>query len=281
MTIVALEQFDPVPGLMQANTAEILTRANKALGNGANIAVFPELANSGYVTDPDLVKQAAQPLDGPLVAALSSIARQHGGLVATGFCEQDGSDFYNSVVLVGADGPILHYRKLHLFDREKFAFTAGNTLPVAETEFGVIGICVCYDLRFVEVLRILSLKGADIVLAPAAWVGGFDPSVPAVGLTRQAEGAIVQANLDQVAVVAVSQVTDRLRGSVRMLGGSIAVDAFGQVVAGPLSRSLPESVMAEIDIAAGRTARIRSELIQPRSDRRSDVYSLISGEETL
>lgn len=279
MTVVALEQLDVPAGDVAGNTALILARANDALATGADIVVFPELAVSGYVTDRALIEQTSQPLDGPLVAELVALTARHGGLVAAGYCERDSDSYYNSVALVGADGPILNYRKVHLFDAEREFFTSGDSLPVAQTAYGTIGVCVCYDLRFVEVLRILSLRGADIVLAPAAWVGGFDANIPETGLIRQAEAAVIQANLDQVAVVAVSQVSAIERNEVRTLGGSLAVDAFGDIIAGPLSRSEPDSARVAIDVEAGRAAKERSERIRPRADRRTDVYGLQYGEE--
>ena len=279
MTIVALEQIDAPPGEVERNLDQIRARADQSLRDGADIVVFPELAASGYVTDRASIEQTSQPLDGPLVAELVALTTRHGGLVAAGFCERDGDTYYNSVALAGADGPILNYRKIHLFDAEREFFTPGDALPVAKTAYGTIGVCVCYDLRFVEVLRILSLRGADIVLAPAAWVGGFDAQIPPTGLIRQAEAAVIQANLDQVAVVAVSQVSAAERNGVRTLGGSLAVDAYGDIIVGPLSRSAPDSARVTIDIEAGRAARERSERIRPRADRRTDVYGLQYGEE--
>lgn len=279
MTVVALEQLDVPAGDVLGNSALILGRADDALAGGADIVVFPELAVSGYVTTRSAIERTAQPLDGPLIGALSTLTARRGGLVAVGFCESDGDSYYNSVALVGADGPILNYRKVHLFDAEREFFTPGDALPVVETAYGTIGVCVCYDLRFVEVLRILSLRGADIVLAPAAWVGGFDANIPKTGLIRQAEAAVVQANLDQVAVIAVSQVSAHERDGVRTLGGSVAVDAFGDIIAGPLSRLEPDAARVTIDIQAGRAARERSERIRPRRDRRTDVYGLQYGEE--
>lgn len=281
MTAFVLEQTAPVPGRLDANTDHLLERAEDALRRGADVVVFPELAASGYVTGLDAVTSSAQPLDGRLVGSLTELTRRHGGLVAAGYVESSDGAYFNSVALVGVDGPLLNYRKVHLFDLEREAFTAGDDLPVVTTEYGVLGMCVCYDLRFVEVLRSLSLRGADIVLAPAAWTGGFDSAVPATGLVRQAEAAIVQANLDQVAVVAVSQAGVHPEHGVVTLGGSLAVDAFGDIVAGPLSRTAPDMAQVMIDVEKGRQARVRTERIRPREDRRTDVYAVQYKEEVL
>jgi N-carbamoylputrescine amidase len=273
MIALAIEQLEVQVGAADENRARLVRRAGEALTHGADVVIFPELAVSGYTTDGDVVQRVAEPLDGPTVEQLMAVTAESGGLVVTGLCERSGKSFFNSVVAVGADGPALHYRKLHLFDREREVYEPGDLgLPVLDTPWGRMGACICYDLRFVEVLRLLSLRGADLVVAPAAWVAGFDPSVPAIGLTRQAEAVVVQANLDQVAVAAVSQAGGGADGSSAMLGGSLVVDAYGDVVAGPLSRTAPGSTVAHLDIDAGRAARVRSARIRPREDRRTDVY---------
>ncbi|MBO0872500.1 MAG: hypothetical protein J2P19_03820 [Pseudonocardia sp.] len=276
---IAMEQVSPTPGDLPANRELVGGQARQALRDGADIVVFPELVSSGYVVAPELVEACAEPVDGPFVSSLVDVTSGSGGLIAAGLCEREGDAFFNSVAVVGPNGPVLTYRKLHLFDAEKNVFTPGGDLPLLETEYGVLGVCICYDLRFVEVLRLLSLRGCDLVLAPAAWVSGFDAAVPRTGLTRQAESVIVQANLDQVAVVAVSQVSGGGVGTA--LGGSLAVDAYGTVIGGPLSRERPDRAAVEIDIAKGRAALVRSELIAPRADRRRDVYALRYGGDEL
>jgi predicted amidohydrolase len=277
-TRVALEQVAVTAGDVTGNRRLALDRCRAALRNGADIVVLPELAVSGYLVDPEAITEAAEPLDGPTVAAFTEVAEEHDALLAYGFAERAGTEYYNSVVLVDGSGPLLHYRKLHLFDREKTAYTPGDIgLPVVDTAFGRIGVCICYDLRFVEVLRIMALADADLVLAPAAWVAGFDAPAQDERDTRHVESVLVQANLNQIAVVAVSQVTPDSSADPTTLGGSVACDAFGQPVAGPLSRTEAASVIAEIDIAKVRAARVRSPLIRPREDRRTDLYGISYG----
>lgn len=280
MLQLTVEQVAVQVGAVDDNRGLVRSLADQALTAGSDLVVFPELAVSGYTTDRALVREVAEPLDGPTVGMLTELTARRGGLVATGLCERDGDVFYNSVVVVGRDGPVLHYRKLHLFDEENDVYAPGDLgLPVADTDWGRLGACVCYDLRFVEVLRVLSLRGADLVVAPAAWVGGFDRSVPATGLPRQAQAAVVQANLDQVAVAAVSQAP--VPGGPALLGGSVVADAHGDVLAGPLSRNSADRATVRIDVAAGRAARVRSERIRPREDRRTDVYALHHDGRTL
>ena len=272
---VALEQIDVAVGAVEDNRATALNRSRAAFAAGVDLVVLPELAISGYVVDRELADEVAEPLDGPTSNEFIKLAAEFDSLVAYGFCERAGDELFNTVVVVDGSGPVLHYRKLHLFDLEKNVYTPGDLgLPVADTRIGRIGVCICYDLRFVEVLRSMSLRGADMVLAPAAWVGGFDRTVPATGGTRHVDSVLAQANLDQVAVVAVSQVAGAARGGPSTLGGSVACDAYGELLAGPLSRTAADSATVQLDIEAVRAARVRGERIRPREDRRTDVYAL-------
>lgn len=270
---VAVAQLGTVPYDADRARATTVRWLNDGFGQGADVIVLPELVVPGYGLDPAAVSAAAEPLDGPIVEAWTAAARHAGGLVVGGFAERDGEALYNSAVAVSGDGVLLHYRKLHCFAREREVFAPGDLgLPVVDTEWGRIGVCVCYDLRFVETLRILSLAGAELVCVPTAWVGGFDPSADPDAVPPQATGAMVQANLDQVFVACASQ-TGR-PGEIDLLGGSLVVDPWGKPRVEPLPRREERLAFADIDLADVRTAHARGAGINPREDRRSDVYSL-------
>ncbi|WAC25604.1 nitrilase-related carbon-nitrogen hydrolase [Ancylobacter sp. SL191] len=283
MTRIGVAAIQVTVPLYEPETSRrrIARAIDAAAREGARLIVVPELAISGYGLQADGLAASAEPLIGPTFESWAALAAAHGGYIAGGFCEREGDRLYNSAMLVGPQGLIGHYRKLHLFDAEKHIFTPGDKgLPVHELPFGRIGLCVCYDLRFVEVVRALALQGADLIAVPTAWVGGFD-SIPrdSGGLITQARGAAVQANLSQVFLACASQAGTA--GVSRFLGSSLLVDPFGTVLAGPLGADEEATLRAEIDLADAGRARVRSALIRPREDRRTDVYGLAVGGHVL
>ena len=281
MTRIGLAQILGRPGTVEANRKASVEAAASLFEQGADIVVVPELAVPWYSTDRDVLEPLAEPLDGPTVTGWQAVASRHRGLVVGGLCERSGDDIYNTAVAVGAAGVVAHYRKLHLFDVEKHCFTPGDiSLTVADTAWGTIGLCICYDLRFVEVVRVLALRGADLVCVPTAWIRGFDRRQYAEGeLIPHAEGALVQANLSQVFIACASQVG--VGEGAEFLGSSVLADPYGRVVAGPLSTVREHLEVADIDLAEARRAQARSPLIQPRADRRTDVYGILHDGESL
>lgn len=278
---VALVQSGTDLGSFDDSRERSMEMARSAFTEGADLVVLPELCVPGYTTDAEVIRTSAEPLDGPTVAGWAEVAREHHGLICGGFAEADEGRFFNTAVLVGSDGIELHYRKLHPFNTEKGIFTEGDLgLPVVEVSWGRVGICVCYDLRFVEVVRALTLKGADIVCVPTAWVKGFDEELwDEKGFCPQAHGAILQANLSQVFIACASQVG--ASGPWRFLGSSVLASPFGDVIAGPLSGTSPEVSISTIDLREVDRAQNRGPGISPRTERRVDVYGLKVGDQVL
>ena len=178
---VAVAQFAPGPDLAQ-NLATIRALATAAAARGAGLIVFPEYAMYfGGQLGAHCVA-AAQPLDGPFVAALKGLAAELGVTVVAGMSERiedEEQRFANTVVIVGPEGGIRgSYRKLHLYDafgqRESDWIVPGPIAePLVVEAAGVrVGVETCYDLRFPEVTRRLVDAGAELVLVPSQWVPG-------------------------------------------------------------------------------------------------------------
>jgi N-carbamoylputrescine amidase len=276
---IGLVQVGTEPLAADANRARTVELARESFTSGADIVVLPEMVVPGYALDPSDLRRVAEPVPGPTTEAWQRVAAEAGGYVAGGICESDVDALYNTAVVVDGGGVVLHYRKLHLFAGEKLAFQPGDVgLPVVATRFGTIGVCICYDLRFVEVLRVLALKGADLVLVPSAWLAGFDAeSHDDHGVSTQARNAMLQANLNQCFLACASQ--SGRHGAHTFLGSSIIADPRGHLVLGPLSADRDEIEVAKIDIGEARRSQVRGELITPRADRRADVYRIaIDGE---
>lgn len=274
---VGIAQLDLAPGAVEANSGRCLGAIRQAAEDGAQLVILPELATSGYRLEArDQAAAASEPIPGPSTAKWQAEARRAGCWVIGGICERDGEKLYNSAALVGPDGVVARYRKLHLFGGESTIFESGDLgLPVVDLPVGRIGILICYDLRFVEVARILALRGAALIGVPTAWVAGFDKSPPDDGVIDQVRAAAVQANLDQAFIACASRVG--ADGDLEYLGSSCVVNPYGRFVLGPASPSEEVVDVVELDLGEATAARERGSGISPRRNRRHDVYDDLLG----
>ncbi len=143
----------------------------KAGSREIDLIVFPELCASGYnFSSIAQVQSLAEVIpDGPTTQLLIQLAKQYSLTIVAGIAEQ-GLDnrFYNSAVVIGPQGFLGRYRKMHLFAREKEWFYPGNAPPqVWSTSKAIIGALVCFDWAFPEAARILMLEGCEILCLPA------------------------------------------------------------------------------------------------------------------
>jgi predicted amidohydrolase len=119
--------------------------------------------------------QASEPVPGPTTSFLGRLAKKHGMYIAAGLLERDGDTVYNTAVLMDRNGELFgKYRKVCL-PREEIqgGVTPGESLPVFDTDFGRIGLMICWDVFFPEPARLLALQGAEVILMPI-WGGIFD-----------------------------------------------------------------------------------------------------------
>jgi gamma-glutamyltranspeptidase / glutathione hydrolase len=280
---IGIAQIACPPDDRAARRDAALAAIERATRRGVDLVILPEMAASGYLLDRDQVREVAEPADGsgPMLASWAAAARRCGAALIGGFAEDLGAErFANSVAVIDRDGAIIGtYRKLHLFGREHDVFQPGDTgLPIVEVAGARVGLLVCYDLRFPEAARILALRGAQMIAVPTAWVAGFDAQTPPSGSIGQVDGVVVQANLNQVFIACADQVGSA--GAITFLGRSVVVDPYGHPLLGPLSPTDPVVETVDVDLAAVERAQHRGPGIDPRTNRRTDVYGHLLGYET-
>lgn len=160
-------QYRPQFGRINANLNKVL---RKLEGVDADLLVLPELAFTGYYfrDRAEALELAEDVNDSDIVRALTELCSRNDFHLVTGFTERSGDCVYNSALLIGPDGLEHVYRKLHLFNEEKFWFDPGDIpLSVQNVRGASIGIMVCFDWVFPEVARTLALQGAEILCQPA------------------------------------------------------------------------------------------------------------------
>ena len=142
----------------------------------ADLVVTAEMITTGYHIGAR-THELAEPADGPTAARMAALARQLGTALAYGYPETDGEHVYNSVQLVDATGQRLaNYRKTHLFgDLDKAWFTPGDE-PVVQADLGGvrIGLLICYDVEFPELVRAHALAGTELLVVPTALMSPYE-----------------------------------------------------------------------------------------------------------
>jgi predicted amidohydrolase len=172
--LVGVAQWLPLPGEKEHN-AEIALGMIDELSADCDLVVLPEYWSCGY--DPesfhDDVPRCAEPLDGPLMQRLCRLARERRvHLVPGSMPERDGGRYFNTTVLIGADGTVVgRHRKAHMYgSTEQSCITPGDSLTVCTgTPFGTLGLSICFDGDFPETARALRARGARLVINPSAY----------------------------------------------------------------------------------------------------------------
>jgi len=170
---IAAAQMACALGDVDANVRKIRDFSTRAKEGGAELIVFPEMADTGYAM---LVIQAcARPWSEGAVPELQKIARDLSLAIISGVSERDGASIYNSQVFIDANGDILgSYRKTHLFTAapigEDKCFAPGDELRSFPFGGFRLGLSICYDLRFPEVYRTLAIEEeANVFIVSSAW----------------------------------------------------------------------------------------------------------------
>ncbi len=171
---VALAQTSCRVGDKKHNANIIKKKVKQAKQKGADLIIFPELSLTGYITR-DTTYKLAEPIPGPSIHQLEKVSIKENVYLVFGMMERSdkaSAVIYNTAVLLGPEGLIGKYRKMHLpthsvFEEKRY-FRLGYQAPVFETDIGKLGLTICYDVFFPEVSRLLRLKGAQLIICISA-----------------------------------------------------------------------------------------------------------------
>jgi N-carbamoylputrescine amidase len=178
---LAAVAVDTKPGETAANLRKIDHWAALAAAEGAQLVLFQELSLSGFIPNHPVGDHAkwlrealgfagkmAEPIPGPATEGLGAIAAKHGLLLSAGLLEEAGPVLHNTQVLVGPEGFVAKWRKMHVPMFEMPFYNGGGAPTVAETPIGRIGANICFDSLLPESTRLLAVQNVEIVLFPFA-----------------------------------------------------------------------------------------------------------------
>ena len=219
---IATYQFAPVFGEKEKNRNKIKKIMSQTSGD---LIVLPELCTTGYqFISHEEAKSLSEPIpDGETTEAFIQMCRSIGCYLVAGIAEIEDESVYNSALLVGPNGFVGRYRKVHLFCEEKSWFLPGNSgFHVWDIGIAKIGIMICFDWIFPEATRSLAIQGADIICHPTNLVL---PYCQDAMITRSIE--------NRVYTVTANRIGSEKRGDKKRLtftGGSQVVDPKGKLL---------------------------------------------------
>ncbi|MBP5700557.1 MAG: carbon-nitrogen hydrolase family protein [Methanobrevibacter sp.] len=273
---IALCQMNVVDN-KEKNIEKAIQMIKESKKQGADLAVLPEMFNCPYENE-KFIEYAEILESSKTLKEIANIAKEENIHVLAGSIpelERDDGEkresIYNTAVFFDNDGKQLgKHRKMHLFDidvkgkiyfKESDTLSAGNEFTIIKTDLATIGIGICYDIRFVELSRIMALNGAEILIYPGAFNLTTGPAHWEILFRSRA--------LDnQVYAIGVAPALDE-DASYNSYGHSIAVNPWGEVIE-ELDYS-EELKIVEIDL--DEIKRVREE-IPVLKNRRTDLYEI-------
>jgi len=267
-----------LPGPREENVARVEAHVRRAAEAGANVVLPPELFEGPYFPreEREELFDEARPLEGnATLARFSSLARELSIAIPFSFFEQDGTEHYNSLAMIDADGAVLGvYRKSHIPDgpgySEKFYFRPGDTgFVVWDTKHARLGVGICWDQWFPECARAMTLGGAEVLLYPTAI--GSEPAQPEMDTRDPWRRAMIgHAVSNAIPVAAANRIGTE--GEMRFYGSSFLADQRGDLVSA-LDRDENGFALASFDLDEIRRYRNGWGFFR---DRRPDLYGALT-----
>ena len=231
---LAVGQMEPLLTDVHENFSRLKSMLKEAEDNQVDVLVLPELCNSGYVFESmeEAMFASEEIPTGSFSEDLRSWSKPD-RLVVAGICEKTSKGLHNSAAVFANGSHITTYRKIHLFLNERDWFLPGNEEPPV-VEFGgaKFGVMICFDWLFPEVVRILTLKGAHVILHPANLVL---PYCQDAMITRSIENSVFTATANRVGrerdveFSGNSQITSKIGTRLATISGTKVGLAFADI----------------------------------------------------
>lgn len=247
-------------GASEANLRRAVEMVRRAGEQGCDVVVLPECLDLGW-TFPE-ARRRAQPIPGPHSNRLSRAAREAGLHIVAGLVERAGDRIYNSAVLLSPQGEILlRHRKINELDIARDLYSTGDTLAVARTALGIIGINICAD-NFAESLALgqsLAWMGSQVLLSPCAWAvdaGHDNVREPYGDLWKGSYSALArQFRLPVVGVSNVGRLTAGPWKGRKCIGCSLAMGPAADVLAqGPYGEDAEALIAVDLPLGSPVTS---------------------------
>ncbi|MCL4504654.1 MAG: carbon-nitrogen hydrolase family protein [Chloroflexi bacterium] len=253
---VAVVQMDTRLGEPEVNLAKMSEFVRKITSEQkVDLIVFPELATTGYECGVRFT-QLTQRVPGPAANVMAQRANETATHIAFGIASKERveSILFNSAVLVGPEGDIVHhYRKIHLHGEEQMLFRPGFRLDPVETPIGMLGLQVGWDMMFPEGARCLCLDGAEIILVSAAWDNTRAAEWRTFISARAAENACF--------ICAANRIGEE--PATTFCGESMIVGPRGEVIV-DLDETTEGYIVAKLDVDENRRLREETQIFQTR-----------------
>jgi len=274
---IACIQTDVVFKDINANLTVLENTVRDEVAHGTQLTVFPECFSTGYCFD-SLEEAAAfgESVPGPSTDRVAKLCAALNTHVVFGMLEKSGTDLFNVAVLIGPQGLIGSYRKVHLpyLGVDRFTTPGDRPFEVFEAAGVRIGMLICYDGGFPEAARVLSILGADLILLPTNWPPGGSYMAEFSINSRAMENGVYFAAVNRVGT----------ENGFSFIGKSRVCNPIGATMIS-IDDASSGVMRAEIDPVAARTKRIvrvpGKHLIDRMADRRPEMYGPICEPHTL
>jgi predicted amidohydrolase len=268
---IACVQTDVVFQDINANLSSLETTVRGEVAQGTQLTVFPECFSTGYCFD-SLAEAMAfgESIPGPSTDRVAKLCAELKTYVVFGMLEKSGDQLFNVAVLIGPDGLIGSYRKVHLpyLGVDRFTTPGDRPFEVFEAAGVRIGMLICYDGGFPEAARVLSIRGADLIVLPTNWPPGGSYMAEFSINCRAMENGIYFAAVNRIGT----------ENGFSFIGKSRICSPVGATIMS-IDDASAGIMRTEIDPMIARTKRIvrvpGKHLIDRMADRRPEMYGAL------